>query len=200
LNGRTKGDLIGQFTCQTYNGASVVDYAIVSTGIMQSIHHLTVSEITEFSHHCSLSFALEVEPQAELETEETLQLSPLPASFVWSDVLKNTLRENLVCSNISNEMNSIFKSPQEIDSLVSEFTTIIVNASKSVVRIRNRLSTKKRQKVTVQKQKWFNTSCHLLKKEVRNLGLLLSKYPDDPFLRHKFFSTKKKITSVSLNV
>ncbi len=37
LNGRTKGDLIGQFTCQTYNGASVVDYAIVSTGIMQFI-------------------------------------------------------------------------------------------------------------------------------------------------------------------
>ncbi len=142
----------------------VVDYAIVSTGIIQSIHHLTVSEITEFSHHCSLSFALEVEPQAKLETEETLQLSPLPASFVWSDVLKNTLRENLVCSNISNEMNSIFKSPQEIDSLVSEFTTIIVNASKNVVRIRNRLSSL--SKVTVQKQKWFNTSCHLLKKEV----------------------------------
>ncbi len=26
---------------------------------------------------------------------------------------------------------------------------------------------------------------------MRNLGFLLSKYPDDPFLRHKFFSTKK---------
>ena len=26
---------------------------------------------------------------------------------------------------------------------------------------------------------------------MRNLGRLLSKYPDDPFLRHKFFSTKK---------
>ena len=30
LNGRTNGDLLGQFTCHTCNGARVVDYVIVS--------------------------------------------------------------------------------------------------------------------------------------------------------------------------
>lgn len=56
LNGRMNGDYIGQFTCQTYNGASVVDYTIVSSEITMAIKYFTVSEITQFSHRCFLSF------------------------------------------------------------------------------------------------------------------------------------------------
>ena len=44
----------------------------------------------------------------------------------------------------------------------------------------------------MQRQKQFDKSCHLLKKELRNLGGLLSRFPDNKFLRHKFFSTKKE--------
>ena len=51
---------------------------------------------------------------------------------------------------------------------------------------------RKKRKNTIQKQKWFDTSCYLLKKELKNLGSLLTKYHTDPFLRHKFFSTKKE--------
>jgi hypothetical protein len=45
LNGRTKGDLIGQFTCQTNNGASVVDYVIVSQDLLSSIVSFSVADI-----------------------------------------------------------------------------------------------------------------------------------------------------------
>jgi hypothetical protein len=78
LNGRMKGDHVGQFTCQTYNGASVVDYTIVSSEVMREIKYFTVSEIPHFSHHCFLSFGLETESYFLLGTEKTLQLSPLP--------------------------------------------------------------------------------------------------------------------------
>ena len=37
LNGRTMGDFLGQFTCHTYNGASVVDYVIGSHDLQSSI-------------------------------------------------------------------------------------------------------------------------------------------------------------------
>ena len=67
LSGRMKGDYIGQFTCQTYNGASVVDYTIVSSEIVMAIKYFTVSEITQFSHHCFLSFGLEIEAALEKE-------------------------------------------------------------------------------------------------------------------------------------
>ena len=44
----------------------------------------------------------------------------------------------------------------------------------------------------MQNKKWFDKSCHVLKNELRNLGSLLSRFPDNTFLRHKFFSTKKE--------
>ena len=58
LNGRTKGDLIGQFTCNMYNGASVVDYAIVSHDLHVSFHTYSsflIDDPTEFSNHSCLS-------------------------------------------------------------------------------------------------------------------------------------------------
>ncbi|CAB3984286.1 Hypothetical predicted protein [Paramuricea clavata] len=194
LNGRTKGDYIGQFTCQTYNGASVVDYTIVSSEVMSEIKYFTVSEITHFSHHCFLSFGLETESYLPLRTEKTLQLSSLPMSFMWNDALKTTLRENLSNTCILNEMNTLFQSPQDqdVDSLVNEFTNIIIKVSKKVIKIKNRRFTKKKQKSTMQNKKWFDKSCHVLKNELRNLGSLLSRFPDNNFLRHKFFSTKKE--------
>jgi hypothetical protein len=120
LNGRTKGDYIGQFTCHTYNGASVVDYTMVSSEMLQSVNHFTVSNITEFSHHCFLSFALEAEPRLGVDKGETLQLLPLPASFVWNDDLKNTLRENFINSNVSSEMNTLFESLRWLNTLFSQ--------------------------------------------------------------------------------
>ena len=194
LNGRTKGDYIGQFTCQTYNGASVVDYTIVSSEVMREIKYFTVSEITHFSHHCFLSFGLKTESYLPLRTEKTLQLSSLPMSFMWNDALKTTLRENLSNTCILNEMNTLFQSPQDqdVDSLVNEFTNIIIKVSKKVIKIKNRRFTKKKQKSTMQNKKWFDKSCHVLKNELRNLGSLLSRFPDNNFLRHKFFSTKKE--------
>jgi hypothetical protein len=194
LNGRTKGDYIGQFTCQTYNGASVVDYTIVSSEVVRKMKYFTVSEITQFSHHSFLSFGVETEPYLLLGTEKTLQLSPLPISFLWNDALKNTLRENLNNTSILNEMNTLFQFPQgrDVDSLVNEFTNIINNVSRKLIKIKNRRFFKKKQRSTIQKKKWFDKSCHLLKNELRNLGRLLSRFPDNNFLRHKVFSTKKE--------
>ena len=88
LNGRTKGDFLGQFTCQTYNGASIVDYGIVSRDIFSLISCFSVSDVTEFSHHCYLSFALEAEPR--ISSEKLVELSPLPMSFIWNDDLNPT--------------------------------------------------------------------------------------------------------------
>ena len=194
LNGRTKGDYIGQYTCQTYNGASVVDYTIVSSDLLKTVKYFTVSEITHFSHHCFLSFGLEIEYHLPRKMKKTLQLSPLPMSFVWNDVFKTTLRENLNNECILNNMNTLFYFPQNqsVDSLVNEFTSIIVNISKKVIKVKNRRFSQKKQKQTIQKQKWFDKNCHLLKNELRNLGNLLSRFPENNFLRHKFFSTKKE--------
>ena len=43
--------LIGQFTCNTYNGASVVDYVIVSQDLFPFVQSFSVHNPTELTHH-----------------------------------------------------------------------------------------------------------------------------------------------------
>ena len=38
LNGRTRGDRLGNFTCFAYNGANVVDYAVVG----HDVYHICI--------------------------------------------------------------------------------------------------------------------------------------------------------------
>lgn len=56
LNGRTLGDMLGKFTCFTSNGSSVVDYAIVSESVLNSILYFNVSYFvpTLSDCHCRL--------------------------------------------------------------------------------------------------------------------------------------------------
>ena len=93
-------------------------------------------------------------------------------SFMWSDELKNKLRKQLNSTDVLNEMDKLFDSSSEteIESLVNNFTNVIVNSSKKVVCVRNGQVSRKKQRNTVQKQKWFDRNCHSFKKELRNLG------------------------------
>ena len=89
--------------------------------------------------------------------------------------LKNELRKQLNSTDVLNGMDKLFdlSSETEIESLVSNFTNVIVNSSKKVVCVRNGQVSRKKQRNTVQKQKWFDRNCHSFKKELRNLGYLL---------------------------
>ena len=92
-------------------------------------------------------------------------------SFMSNYSLKTSLRENL--------NNTLFQFPQDqdVDSLVNEFTNIIIKVSRKVIKIKNRQYSKKKQRSTMQNKKWFDKSCHLLKNELRNLGRRASIYP-----------------------
>ena len=57
-NGRTRGDRLGNFTCFTYDGASVVDYAVVGHDVFENIIYFTVHPLTLLSNHCYILFAL----------------------------------------------------------------------------------------------------------------------------------------------
>ena len=53
LNGRTTGDLLGQFACHTPNGCSVVDFFIVSENLFNNISFFKVSNLlADLSDHC----------------------------------------------------------------------------------------------------------------------------------------------------
>ena len=48
LNGRTLGDLTGQYTCHTPRGSSIVDYFIASRSLSNFVHSMKVHDINIF--------------------------------------------------------------------------------------------------------------------------------------------------------
>ena len=105
LNGRTIGDLLGQYTCHTYNGASIADYVIVSHDLLASVVGFRFDDITEYSHHSCLSFTLE--SQYTRNSNDSIKLTLHNKSFVWDDSLKDTLGESMR-SNVLNKLESLF--------------------------------------------------------------------------------------------
>ena len=102
LNGRTNGDLLGQFTCQTYNGASVIDYVVISHSLLSFVVGFNVEDITEFSHHSCLSFILQIKyPQ---NSGDTFKLTPHIKSFIWNESQKDALRECMSSNEVENKL------------------------------------------------------------------------------------------------
>ncbi|CAB3983013.1 Hypothetical predicted protein [Paramuricea clavata] len=106
LNGRTKGDFTGQYTCHTYNGASVVDYAIASYDLLKSIINFSVDNVNEFSHHSCLSFVLSA--KTPNVSEDDLNIMPHPESFSWNENLKDNLGIVLDSKEVQIKLEQLF--------------------------------------------------------------------------------------------
>ncbi len=113
LNGRTKGDFLGQFTCHTYNGASVVDYIIGSHDIQSSIVNFSIGNIDELSHHCCLSFVMRVNVPGLSKDDSSL--TPHPTSFVWNANMRNSLADVINSDEVQNKMISLFADETSCD-------------------------------------------------------------------------------------
>ena len=83
------------------------------------------------------------------------------------------------------------KQPTQIYILVANFSEILSDTSQKVLNIK-RQKKKIKKGNTKMRQEWCDVNCHKLKKNLRNLGSLLSKFPNDIYLRHLFFSKKKE--------
>ena len=116
------GDFLGQFTCHTYNGASVVDYVIGSHDLQSSINNFSIGNINEFSHHCCLSFVMRVNISGR--SEDDIEVTHHPKSFVWDPSMSNCLRDVINSDEVQNKLNSFFtnKTSYNVDHLVDEFT------------------------------------------------------------------------------
>ena len=68
LNGRTKGDEHGKFTCHASNGRSVVDYFISNASILRTDPRLHVQDLQPESDHCPLTLALQKPGQSGTPT------------------------------------------------------------------------------------------------------------------------------------
>jgi len=55
LNGRLYDDIVGNFTCLTHNGASVVDYHIALSELFQFVILTLFLKMSQITYPCALS-------------------------------------------------------------------------------------------------------------------------------------------------
>ncbi|KAL9982422.1 hypothetical protein ACROYT_G004461 [Oculina patagonica] len=197
LNGRAKGDRLGDFTCFTPNGVSSIDYAIVSEELLTEIIGFVVSPLTDWSCHCLISFVLKSGVHMKPEKTSISPLNPLPMSFKWNEIAKTKFLGEMLSQKVSDRIEKLSTTwlkddACDVDSAVKDFSDVIFTVAHSTLTAKLGCVGRKNSKLPKRKKrKWFDKSCFELKKEVLRLGNLTSKFPSDPFLRGRFFVVKK---------
>lgn len=191
LNGRKVGDSLGYHTCHKWNGSSVVDYAIVSESLLDTIPFFKVGEfMADLSDHCYITFDLSIphiwtQPPCEI-------ILPLPTSFKWSCEAATLYTEALVSPTIQervqNFMNFTYSQDECGISLATDYiTSIIQTAAEKVLRKRRPARGKAKNKT----QPWFDKSLNQQRSRLRAKAHLLGKFPHDPLVRGNYFKHLK---------
>ena len=107
LNGRTSGDLSGQYTCFKYNGQSTIDYAIVNEDIFTHVKFFTVSPPSFSSCHSPISFALRLNNMRTHEKVENLHT--LPVSLKWNSIVRDKFQQVIRSRDFETKLQNLSK-------------------------------------------------------------------------------------------
>ena len=107
LNGRTRGDMFGNFTRYSSNirdRPSVIDYSICSVDLMEQIHSFSVLPYTGLSDHSCLSASIKV----NIETDKNTEPDFADKNTIHTNVAKFTYDKNLkdIFENTSYKMKN----------------------------------------------------------------------------------------------
>ena len=197
LNGRIRGDNSGKFTCHKFNRASVVDYAIVSSCLLDKIIYFSVHSPDYYSCHCLISFCLKTRPfdRGMDDSNESFKLLPMPDSFQWENnanvVFQKLLSDHFQSSELTNCAKHLDNNPVMIDHTVEVFTKEIKNITAKCLNLRKSTKKPKRPNKSHYKQ-WYNRDCQPSQKLLKNAAKNLANYPNDPIVRGRYHKMRKE--------
>lgn len=185
LNGRTLGDMFGHFTCYTPNGASVVDYVIVSENILDQVLHFKISEFipTLSDTHCKLEWTMSAHFNVSKKSQENAEIYPISQNFIWAkdsaEHFQLALDTEDVKIKLSNFNNNDIVS---VDDSAAELNQILLNAaSKSLKR---RVIKKNKKPANM---KWFDKDLKTSKSNLISYGQIYSRFPKDNSVKNHFY-------------
>ena len=138
LNGRKKGDSLGNVTFHGRNGVSTVDYIVCDQVLFQNIEFFIVKPPTSISDHSQIVTWLNVRPNLEQEdTENDLDfwtLDKLPTQFVWDGESVTSFSQALMLPKIQALVRDFLNCPfpiteTGIDEAVRSVKNIIYSAA-----------------------------------------------------------------------
>ena len=110
LNGRCKGDWLGNFTFLNQNiGTSSIDYSICNQNFYENIKNFMVLPLNELSDHCKIITELE-EQLVNTKITDDYRWNLLKSNFVWEDKLSKQFTKYL-----SESVNDIKEIDQRLE-------------------------------------------------------------------------------------
>ncbi|CAG2200969.1 unnamed protein product [Mytilus edulis] len=135
LIGRVLGDTFGGLTCYTPNGASTVDYVLVSESILNQILYMRICNFipTLSDCHCLLEWSLSAKYCLKTDCDSVKTHEMLPG-FIWSDDSPALFQDALFTAEIQQRLDKFLKlepidSQNAIDNASLELTDIIITAA-----------------------------------------------------------------------
>lgn len=193
LNGRTRGDSLGNFTFHGKNGSSTVDYIICDQNLFDKCVSFVVKQPTYLSDHSQIGawFSTPRIPHSsELEKDKTNpKLEQLPTQFIWSEsspvLFKNELKSTCVMKQVNDFLTQDFEETESgLNSAVSKVESILLNAAKSSLQ---RKTLKRRCKLVKHvNKKWFDKECRMKRHDLRKIANLKRRDPLNLKIREEF--------------
>ena len=103
VNGRWSGDP-GNFTCLTYNGASVVDYLVTHLDNFDALSDFGVGDFTTFSNHAPLSFSFKINTVYRDTGDVNKKCPYYKFNERYKDSFVQNISDNL--DNLTNNLNA----------------------------------------------------------------------------------------------
>ena len=209
-NGRKLGDILGNYTCFTYNGKSCVDYCMASPALYSKIKILSVGLIQPtLSDHCPVMATIEV--QADLQTiSEDYSFIDRPKKIPWDKDISYRF-ENFIQSaentdKITLLMNGPCNTQDDIDTCTAGLTEIMIDCSIKAD-ISNPVNTPRGPKMPKGKRvgnkrshpKWHDLSCAEAHRKIVLTSKMLKLNPKNSFLRGKLQTETKQYKKLAKN-
>ena len=157
LNGRFQ-DVDGNFTCFASDGASIVDYFIISQDLFHYVTYFNVLE-QDLSDHlpvsCKLQFKVNAQTDRTHNLEDSTSSNKIP-KFRWFQNKSHTFMEDFKTSFLQCKTNILQCIATDINTAVHSITSLYQNAAKSM-RVYNT------NRHTGEQPTWWNVHCSELK-------------------------------------
>ena len=170
LNGRVTGDLDGKLTSYQSNGASTVDYGIVSEDLVLGFE---VQALTAYSDRCPITLKLGSRNRNIINNNASKNPQRQAASpqnsftkFLWKSESKDKFISALSSIDIQDKLqsfNTVHHS--SIDDEISQFNQILKSVAK-----RSLVPSRKTHKHTKKHKPWYDNTCRQLKKKLQKLA------------------------------
>ena len=204
LNGRTNGDIEGNFTFYDYNkGASTIDLAVVSDATLNQVKSFNVHPQDHYSQHCKIVLRLNnIKSTINIVKEkDNHPWIPLNKRYIWAPESSSEFEKAITSQELTN---TAIECGQYLDAglveLASNKIDEIFNSAAELALDSHQLSEKNKiahpYKHKKKRKKWFDTDCRTQKDITRKLAISKHRDPQNEDIRAKHKEALKKYKNI----